>query len=931
MTNKVFRKILVFSVLALAAGAVSCVKEQDLESAPALPCISFRPGLLSVDVSGPGTRASDADATPREEVVGFSGGNPSAQPLYLHISASARKADEQDRVSTRAGEAGGLSGHNSFGVYGFSYRESETIDSATPIMSDVKVSEEASATGSWAPSSGDYRWPGSGRMVRFYAYAPHGAAGIEAPASVTTAPPALTYAVPSAPDAQTDLLAGSSAELSEDGTTTSASVNFSHALTGIRFIVGDDMMEGTVVSIAVKNVYGSATLTPGSTTLWSRHASPSTYTQDIEFEVNADTRGKQMGGTLYLLPQTLPAGAAVEVSFIDNVLSLQSTFSASLAGKTWNAGELITFSVSTSSIKTTPVINLSKSTVNFQYTGGTDKYTIESYNLITGLGNQQIKVPADYTVEYYGYNESTGAYDVKLAGRPEWLTEFGGDGKGTTSAKEFSVTCAPQTAVEKNEHTDALRAAAPKGTKTRPYDLSMNKIDGTSRPTGMTTANCYIVSAPGWYCFPLVYGNAVVKGKTNTTAFTPLRRYNYVENSYILKEFVNHTGNNITSPFLSENEGVTPVTMELLWNDTGEVRYVAVESALIDKNVVVDGSLKSVRYALFYVPQETIEQGNAVIAVKDGTGTILWSWHIWITDFVFSDSLFRIDKINNFWKSKSSTPVIYEASLCLAKFPVLGYCDPIEAIYDTRRCKVSFMIENKCDRSIYISQNEYHNFIKPQNAPLYQWGRKDPSLPIIVVDHYNSNTKDKDSYITSSQSFSYLGGADMQLCETIKNPTQFDKFTRYSALWNTNGWVYHANGSGFDSDVYNKTIYDPCPPGTAVFDFHGFDDESAYSCTLAANSFYNGGIKISCSNDEISFPFIPIRVNGLANIYKIAYGWGSQFTSSYVSKLGSIVIRYGGSNSGVYGSISTSSSVAGYDNGGYLLPVYFSYIDYREL
>ena len=26
------------------------------------------------------------------------------------------------------------------------------------------------------------------------------------------------------------------------------------------------------------------------------------------------------------------------------------------------------------------------------------------------------------------------------------------------------------------------------------------------------------------------------------------------------------------------------------------------------------------------------KKGNAVIAAKDGTGTILWSWHIWMTD-----------------------------------------------------------------------------------------------------------------------------------------------------------------------------------------------------------------------------------------------------------------------------------------------------------
>jgi hypothetical protein len=34
----------------------------------------------------------------------------------------------------------------------------------------------------------------------------------------------------------------------------------------------------------------------------------------------------------------------------------------------------------------------------------------------------------------------------------------------------------------------------------------------------------------------------------------------------------------------------------------------------------------------FFLPEEPVS-GNAVIAVKDALGTILWSWHIWVTDY----------------------------------------------------------------------------------------------------------------------------------------------------------------------------------------------------------------------------------------------------------------------------------------------------------
>lgn len=33
----------------------------------------------------------------------------------------------------------------------------------------------------------------------------------------------------------------------------------------------------------------------------------------------------------------------------------------------------------------------------------------------------------------------------------------------------------------------------------------------------------------------------------------------------------------------------------------------------------------------FYIGKETINQGNAVIAVRDDSSNILWSWHIWVT------------------------------------------------------------------------------------------------------------------------------------------------------------------------------------------------------------------------------------------------------------------------------------------------------------
>ena len=40
----------------------------------------------------------------------------------------------------------------------------------------------------------------------------------------------------------------------------------------------------------------------------------------------------------------------------------------------------------------------------------------------------------------------------------------------------------------------------------------------------------------------------------------------------------------------------------------------------------------------FKVRKETLNQGNAVIAVRDASKTILWSWHIYVTHYSWDGS-----------------------------------------------------------------------------------------------------------------------------------------------------------------------------------------------------------------------------------------------------------------------------------------------------
>lgn len=94
-------------------------------------------------------------------------------------------------------------------------------------------------------------------------------------------------------------------------------------------------------------------------------------------------------------------------------------------------------------------------------------------------------------------------------------------------------------------------------------------------------ANCYIVSAPGQYKFPAMMGNGGEYVKGGASA-------------------------------------------EVLWESYGTSTTPKVGS-LISKAEFKDN------YVAFEVP-ETYREGNAVIAVRNSAGKILWSWHIWLTD-----------------------------------------------------------------------------------------------------------------------------------------------------------------------------------------------------------------------------------------------------------------------------------------------------------
>ena len=141
-------------------------------------------------------------------------------------------------------------------------------------------------------------------------------------------------------------------------------------------------------------------------------------------------------------------------------------------------------------------------------------------------------------------------------------------------------------------------------------DLSRQNIYGES--ISVTTANCYVVSTPGTYAFPLVYGNAFVNGKANASAYTK------VQGSYS-HDFVNHLDNVITSPFIEDHDGCIANAAELSMADT--------DGVFSNMELIEGGNSKYIKFVVNSVPATG---ANGVISVLDANGVVMWSWHIWV-------------------------------------------------------------------------------------------------------------------------------------------------------------------------------------------------------------------------------------------------------------------------------------------------------------
>ena len=307
-------------------------------------------------------------------------------------------------------------------------------------------------------------------------------------------------------------------------------------------------------------------------------------------------------------------------------------------------------------------------------------------------------------------------------------------------------------------------------------DLSKVDIKGNALAS-QSTANCYVIHNPGTYKFPTVYGNSIKNGATNDKAYKSSK----TGNPNILENFIKADGSPITHPQIENINNAC-----LIWQDTkdliSEINYDA-----------------ATKYVSFAVKKETIHNGNAIIAVRNASNEILWSWHIWVTERDLSSV-----EVTNFQNVKYNF------------LPVnLGWCGFGNEWYAPREVKTRLkQAGGKTADLVFQSNGEVLNSdydIKNGNNPYYQWGRKDPMLPGNGI-----GDADKTCFTTDAQyAFQHTGLNTSDIKEYIRNPHKFniklEMDGRYYNLWSTDNDKTVPN-----DDVVIKSVYDPSPVGYSL-------------------------------------------------------------------------------------------------------------------
>lgn len=651
---------------------------------------------------------------------------------------------------------------------------------------------------------------------------------------------------------QKDLMTACSGHVhySVQGTAPRTDLDFRHALTAIKFAVGQNLsINKTISKVEIRNALskGKYTLSDkfdGTGAKWENLSDAKTFKlEGLAVSTNQNPNAVLTGNdgdnyTFYMIPQELTGkNIAVYVEFTDGS-KIESTLKGS-----WLAG-------------TTKTYKLSEKNSTWEYTLETTNPANVAYNqdqsndyLVTSYRNapdgtkQAVKWKA---VGYEEYDRATDSWTNLGTNKPSWLTAMSKEnGEGGATAESGRATITKADLKDRlTEYNKVLQTATEKGAAGNYYNLS-NANGGDAI---QNTANSYLISAPGYYRIPLVYGNAVKGGTTNESSYKTAHT-----GTDVLSNFKDHLGNDITTPYINVQNASNPATQaSIVWMD---------QKDLVDGLTVTNNGDKS--FVNFHVSAANIKNGNAVIAVKSADGTIMWSWHLW---FDHSDALSTIACTNHEGDNFKVTKNIL--GYTIYKWKSTSYESPRVA-----RMKIEQEVGNGAKKSAYITITQSPYAEKEYSTALYQFGRKD-AFP-------GTNTLYESTFVEN-------GGDNISIVNAIQNPGTFytDGNTWGTEYRYFNLWSMQTTSQTDANKTLVKTVYDPCPVGFSMPPVKTFSGVTTTGTTNTNNKDINAlgdwdqgwhfYAKDSSSPSTVYYPAIGSRTAKEGKLYGVkdrGYYW----------------------------------------------------------
>jgi len=221
-------------------------------------------------------------------------------------------------------------------------------------------------------------------------------------------------------------------------------------------------------------------------------------------------------------------------------------------------------------------------------------------------------------------------------------------------------------------------------------------------------------------------------------------------------------------------------------------------------SVTVSDELKQYG-VLRVVTTDDTAQGNALVCITNDEGSILWSWHIWVTDYdPLADNETYKDEV---WMDRN-----------------LGATTDVPGDVDAL-------------------------------GLMYQWGRKDPfaaangivagtrSLRVLYSGSSGNLVYNSLGTTPANVAVAPTGSGNNNLENSVRNPGIFYSCTSPSGDWYVN------SSSESNNTLWGnvKTVYDPCPLGWKVPSVENFSDWSASATTWDETDLGRSVISVSGS------------------------------------------------------------------------------------